>query len=69
MIAPRGIMTIDPVCGKEVDPNAAAASENFEGHEYFFCSQKCKDEFNRHPDRYAGEGMRAGMQFPMGISH
>lgn len=60
-------MTIDPVCGKEVNPENAPA-EYFEGHEYFFCNQGCKDEFNRHPDRYAGEGMRAGIEYPMGIS-
>lgn len=60
-------MTIDPVCGKEVNP-AEALSENFEGHEFFFCGEKCRDEFNRHPDQYAGEGLRAGVQYPMGVS-
>jgi YHS domain-containing protein len=60
-------MTTDPVCGKEIDARNAI-SETFEGHEFSFCSQKCKDEFNRHPDRYAAEGMRAGIRYPMGIS-
>ena len=60
-------MTADPVCGKEVD-TGNAISEIFEGHEYFFCSPQCREEFNQHPDRYAGEGMRAGIQYPMGIS-
>jgi Cu+-exporting ATPase len=60
-------MTTDPVCGKEVK-TGDAISEAFEGHEFFFCSPKCQEEFNRHPDRYAGEGLRAGIQYPMGIS-
>ncbi len=60
-------MTTDPVCGKEVN-TGNGISETFEGHEFFFCSEKCRDEFNRHPDRYAGEGLRAGIQYPMGIS-
>jgi len=60
-------MTTDPVCGKEVK-TGDAISETFEGHEFFFCSPKCQEEFNRHPDRYAGEGLRAGIQYPMGIS-
>jgi YHS domain-containing protein len=60
-------MTTDPVCGKEVK-TGDAIFETFEGHEFFFCSPKCQEEFNRHPDRYAGEGLRAGIQYPMGIS-
>jgi Cu+-exporting ATPase len=60
-------MTVDPVCHKEINP-AQALRENFEGHEYFFCSEKCREEFNHHPDRYAAEGLRAGVQYPMGIS-
>jgi len=60
-------MTTDPVCGKEVK-TGDVISETFEGHEFFFCSPKCQEEFNRHPDRYAGEGLRAGIQYPMGIS-
>ena len=60
-------MTTDPVCGKEVQ-TGDAISDTFEGHEFFFSSPKCQEEFNRHPDRYAGEGLRAGIQYPMGIS-
>jgi YHS domain-containing protein len=60
-------MKSDPVCGNEVNERNAV-SEMFEGHEFFFCSPKCRDEFNRHPDRYAGGGLRAGIQYPMGIS-
>lgn len=60
-------MTTDPVCGKQVNAEDAI-SETFEGHEFLFCSPKCRGEFNHHPDRYAGEGLTAGIQYPMGVT-
>ena len=31
----------DPVCGMEIDSAAAAASEEYEGKTYYFCSEAC----------------------------
>jgi YHS domain-containing protein len=31
----------DPVCGMEIDSEAAAASEEYQGKTYYFCSEGC----------------------------
>jgi len=42
----------DPVCGMEIDPKQAAASENYKGKTYHFCSADCHDKFKADPDKY-----------------
>jgi YHS domain-containing protein len=34
-------MVTDPVCGMEIDSAAAAASEEYQGKTYYFCSEGC----------------------------
>jgi alkyl hydroperoxide reductase subunit F len=41
----------DPVCGMQLAPDAFAAV--FEGRHYYFCSQGCKDVFERNPEEPA----------------
>ena len=43
----------DPVCGMDIDPATAAASEEYEGTTYYFCSQSCRDSFVAEPGRFA----------------
>jgi Cu+-exporting ATPase len=43
----------DPVCGMEIDPATAAATEEYEGQTYSFCSQSCHDSFVAEPEKYA----------------
>jgi P-type Cu+ transporter len=43
----------DPVCGMEVDPATAAASEEYEGETYHFCSESCHERFVSTPERFA----------------
>jgi len=43
----------DPVCGMEIDPNTAAASEEYKGQSYYFCSPSCHERFKADPERYA----------------
>lgn len=43
---------IDPVCGMEVNPSAAAATVEFEGHNYYFCSKGCAKKFSANPSSY-----------------
>jgi starch phosphorylase len=38
----------DPICGMPVDP-ATALSTSFEGRDYFFCSELCRDAFRKGP--------------------
>lgn len=61
-------MTKDPVCGMEIEDVSSALTENYEGHDYFFCSQECLDEFNAHPEKYSGEGLTPGIKYPMGVT-
>jgi P-type Cu+ transporter len=43
----------DPVCGMNVNPqNAKGGKSNFSGHDYFFCSPKCKVKFDQNPMSY-----------------
>jgi YHS domain-containing protein len=44
---------IDPVCGMQVDPNAKSSSFiSIRGHSYYFCTQKCHNEFKQDPAKY-----------------
>ncbi|HEX6581513.1 MAG TPA: YHS domain-containing protein [Actinomycetota bacterium] len=43
----------DPVCGMEIDPATAVASEEYEATTYYFCSQSCHDSFTAQPEKYA----------------
>ena len=43
----------DPVCGMEIDSAAAAASEEFQGKTYYFCSEGCHQRFVAAPEQYA----------------
>lgn len=45
---------IDPVCGMEVDPTAAAGESTHGGDTYFFCSAGCKRAFDAAPERFTG---------------
>jgi uncharacterized membrane protein YraQ (UPF0718 family)/YHS domain-containing protein len=44
--------TKDAVCGMTVDPTTASQIEH-NGNTYCFCSDGCKAEFEKRPDRYA----------------
>lgn len=46
------IMAKDPVCGMEIKPEKAAASAQFNGQTYHFCSTGCKQKFDRAPEKY-----------------
>ena len=46
-------MVTDPVCGMNIDPQRAAASSTYAGKDYFFCSQGCKEQFDRAPEHYS----------------
>ncbi len=44
----------DPVCGMDVDPQAAGHTADFGGATFYFCSQSCHEKFVREPARYTG---------------
>jgi Cu(I)/Ag(I) efflux system membrane fusion protein len=48
----------DPVCGMDVDEQEAKAAgriSGYHGKNYYFCSDSCKQRFEKDPNRYAGE--------------
>ena len=45
-------MTTDPVCGMQVDESKAPATTQFAGKKYSFCSEECRDKFEKSPEEY-----------------
>lgn len=46
-------LVTDPVCGMQVDPKTAKGGKSqFDGNDYFFCSPKCKTNFDTNPQQY-----------------
>lgn len=46
-------MVVDPVCGMHIDSEEAAATADYEGKTYYFCSEPCHDAFVANPSEYA----------------
>ncbi|HEX2717419.1 MAG TPA: multicopper oxidase domain-containing protein, partial [Gemmatimonadaceae bacterium] len=44
---------LDPVCGMTIDRADAAATREFEGETYFFCSTSCVKKFDAEPAAFA----------------
>ena len=45
-------MAKDPVCGMDVDENSPAATSEYNGKTYYFCSRGCKVAFDKDPEKY-----------------
>ena len=45
-------MAIDPVCHMDVEPEKAAGSSEYEGKTIYFCSDYCKDMFDKEPEKF-----------------
>lgn len=43
----------DPVCGMRVEADKAAESSEFRDRKVYFCSQSCKQRFDRAPELFA----------------
>jgi YHS domain-containing protein len=46
-------MQTDPVCKMSIDSQKAAATSQYQGTNYYFCSQECKRKFDQQPQQYA----------------
>ena len=42
----------DPVCGMQISRAAAAASDSYYGHPYYFCCEDCHQKFQQEPNQY-----------------
>ena len=49
-------MVRDPVCGMDINAATAAASEEFEGTTYYFCSSGCHERIKAYPATFAHTG-------------
>ena len=49
-------LVTDPVCGMRIDDAEAAATVEYEGRTFSFCSEACRDAFVADPSAYAGVG-------------
>jgi YHS domain-containing protein len=45
---------VDPVCGASMDSVEAFWHSTYRGADYLFDSKECKEQFDAHPDLYAG---------------
>jgi YHS domain-containing protein len=45
-------MDKDPVCGMTVSRGEEAGKSEYQGKTYFFCSEGCKERFDRNPQQY-----------------
>jgi YHS domain-containing protein len=57
VVPPRPVTFKDPVCGMElgVDRLPAVSKSEYQGKTYFFCSGRCKQEFDKNPAGYAAQ--------------
>ena len=47
------LAAIDPVCGMQIDANAQSKLFiSMRGHSYYFCTEKCRNEFKQNPGKY-----------------
>ncbi len=49
----------DPVCGMTLESEKAAATEEWQGRTYHFCSTSCHHSFRAAPERYTGKAESA----------
>jgi Cu(I)/Ag(I) efflux system membrane fusion protein len=50
-----GMMSVDPVCGMEVDEtkaNATGRTSVYRGKKYYFCTEECKAQFDKDPQLF-----------------
>jgi len=45
-------MVTDPVCGMRIDTDDAAATAEYDGKTFYFCSGACHDAFVANPTSY-----------------
>ncbi len=54
----------DPVCGMEIDSEAAAATSEHEGTTIYFCAVGCKESFDAEPAKFLGAAGKAPAAAP-----
>lgn len=57
-------VVVDPVCGKPLELDRVEAQADHEGWAYFFCSQRCHQQFSANRARFAGSKSLEGHGAP-----
>lgn len=42
----------DTICGMNVDPNKTQYKSSYQEKTYYFCSEHCKNQFDKSPQKY-----------------
>ena len=59
-VAESTVTAKDPVCGMDVDPRAPDTIKvEYGGRSFYFCSAKCRKDFEANPEKYVHENMAA----------
>jgi len=45
-------MIVDPVCNMAIEKAGAGYSVDYDGKKFYFCSQKCYEEFKTDPEKH-----------------
>lgn len=45
-------VVVDPVCGMRISRSSAGAKMDYRGHPYYFCTDECRQQFDKEPTRY-----------------
>lgn len=45
----------DPVCGMQIEEKDAAGQSDYKGQTFYFCSDRCKEQFDADPTRFINE--------------
>jgi len=61
-ILPSAAKAKDPVCGMMVDPQKAAGKVEYQGKNYYFCSTRCAERFQKEPEKFLVAPGTAGME-------
>ncbi len=65
----QGSVSIDPVCGKPVTDDAGPSME-YKRRMYHFCSDRCRDRFERQAERiHVSELAKLGALFSEAKAH
>src|SRR6267378_4182199 len=61
-IFPASPRVQDPVCGMMIDPLQSAAKVEHRGINYYFCSARCAERFEKNPENFLASPGTAGME-------
>ncbi len=51
-------MVTDPVCNMKIDEKRANSNYEYKGTKYYFCSEGCRNEFVKNPEKYIKAGKK-----------